>query len=814
MLKPRWRKVLRDLWQNKGRSLLVILSIAVGVFAVGTVVQMREIVQQDMIGSYERSNPAHVIIGTAGYFDDDLLEVIREMPEVAAAEGRSSIIVRMQAEEGAPWFPLHLTAISDFENMQINVLHEEPFFEPGATKWPGPVPLPPPEREIMLERTSCILARTGCEGYFVQGDMVRIETPMGRQREARMAGLVGDFTRVPSTFVYMALGYVTFDTMEWLGLPRDYNQVVLLVRGGGGDKAYNEFVANLVVDRIERSGLKVAHTGVPEPGKLPLDDMVQILLYILAGMGALALGSSVFLLINTMQALLTQQVRQIGVMKALGGRGRDIAALYLAMIVIFGFLALLIAVPLGGWIARQTLNFMIYLINFQLSDASIPPQVLVIEIALALLVPLLAGLWPIFSGVRITVREAISDYGLGEGGNDGLIDRLLEQVRGLPRPLLLSLRNTFRRKGRLTLTLVTLTLAGTIFIAVVSVRASMTQTINEVFEYYQWDVAVDLNRAYRIDRLESVAMSVPGVAGVEGSTGTSGFRLRPDGTEGQSFPVTGVLPETQMIQPLMIEGRWLLPEDKNALVLTSNVIQDEPDIAVGDEIEMEIEGRETTWQVVGVMRPPQEWSEALANYTYLSRLTRSVGRASSLQVSTEQHDGEFQADVAAALEERFDLEGLSLRSTFTVTEYRQASGGLFDILITFLMSMAVLMAVVGGIGLMGTMLLNVLERIREVGVMRAIGARGEAVIQIFVVEGAIIGLISWVIATALAWPVGKLVSSTVGGRLIGAELSYVFSLPGVAIWFVAAILLSMGASYFPAQNAARLTVREVLAYEG
>jgi putative ABC transport system permease protein len=215
------------------------------------------------------------------------------------------------------------------------------------------------------------------------------------------------------------------------------------------------------------------------------------------------------------------------------------------------------------------------------------------------------------------------------------------------------------------------------------------------------------------------------------------------------------------------------------------------------------------------MRPPQQqWSEGYASYDYLARLTRSVGEASSLEVVTERHDGAFQDQVAEALEERFDQEGLSLRSTLTVGEYREASGGLFNILITFLMSMALLMAVVGGIGLMGTMLLNVLERIREVGVMRAIGARSDAVIQIFVVEGAIIGLISWLIAAVLAWPLGKIVSSTVGGQLIGAKLSYVYSLPGVGIWLVAAILLAMGASYFPAQNAARITVREVLAYEG
>ena len=99
MISSRWRKVLRDLWQNKGRSLLVVLSIAVGVFAVGTVVQMREIVQQDMIGSYERANPANATIYAETTFDDKLRTTIREMPKIAEAEGRSTVIVRFQNEK-------------------------------------------------------------------------------------------------------------------------------------------------------------------------------------------------------------------------------------------------------------------------------------------------------------------------------------------------------------------------------------------------------------------------------------------------------------------------------------------------------------------------------------------------------------------------------------------------------------------------------------------------------------------------------------------------------------------------------------------
>jgi putative ABC transport system permease protein len=516
-----------------------------------------------------------------------------------------------------------------------------------------------------------------------------------------------------------------------------------------------------------------------------------------------------------MQALLTQQVRQIGVMKAVGARGRQIAAMYLAIILIYGLLALLIAVPLGNRIARFLVDFMVYFVNFQFSSAGVPPRVLVLEMALALLVPLLAGLWPILSGVRITVREALADYGLSEGGfGTGLIDRLLERVRGLPRPLLLSLRNTFRRKGRLILTLVTLVLAGALFMAVVSVRASMAGTMDELLQALGYDAEVSFNRPYRVDRIENVALSVPGVTSVESWGGAGAYRLLPDGSEGKVFNILALPPTSQMLRPQVVRGRWLLPEDKNALVLNTLLLQDEPDVAVGDDIVLDIQDRETSWRIVGIARPVLPIPIAYADYDYLSRVTRNVGQASSVQVITAQHDGAFQAQVAEALEERFDLEGLSVGGVRTATFNREQSAVLSNILVTLLMSMAALTAIVGGIGLMGTMLLNVLERIREVGVMRAIGAKTDAVVQIFVIEGAIIGLLSWLIAVVLAWPLGKAISSTVGSSLMGGlPLSYSFSLTGVGIWLVVAILLSVAASYFPSQNAARLTVREVLSYE-
>jgi GAF domain-containing protein len=135
------------------------------------------------------------------------------------------------------------------------------------------------------------------------------------------------------------------------------------------------------------------------------------------------------------------------------------------------------------------------------------------------------------------------------------------------------------------------------------------------------------------------------------------------------------------------------------------------------------------------------------------------------------------------------------------------------VIVVFLMIMAVLLAVVGGLGLMGTMSINVLERTREIGILRAIGASNGAVLRIVIVEGVLIGVISWAIGAVLALPLSVLLSNAVGEAFLQMPLDFVFSLSGLLIWLGVVVVLAALASFLPAWNAARVTVRAVLAYE-
>jgi putative ABC transport system permease protein len=134
-------------------------------------------------------------------------------------------------------------------------------------------------------------------------------------------------------------------------------------------------------------------------------------------------------------------------------------------------------------------------------------------------------------------------------------------------------------------------------------------------------------------------------------------------------------------------------------------------------------------------------------------------------------------------------------------------------LINFLLAMAAVSAAVGGLGLSGTMSMNVLERVREIGVVRAIGASDLAVLRLVLVEGVIIGLLSWLAGTIVSLPVTLLITNLLGVSMMQRPLTFTFSFSGALMWLGIAVILAAIASFLPARGASRLTVREVLAYE-
>jgi putative ABC transport system permease protein len=799
MINPRWHKVFKDLTSNKVRTLLVIFTIAIGVFAVGFVGDMFFITLPDLDNNYQRVDP-HAAILYTDPFTDELLPSLQRIPGVGQVEGRSSVGGRILRPNGE-WATLTVTGLPPLEEMQIDKLFPA---QPGGSI------APLGDREIYLERSSQSILQVA------PGDFVTVELPDGTRRQLKVADFVYDVTNPPFIFAQAVTAYTSQDTIVWLGGNWEFNQILMTVLTDKTNEAHVNAVAKDVGDKIEAGGRQVYFTFVYQPGRHFAADITRALGALMMFLGALSVGVSAFLVINTLNALLNQQVRQIGVMKAVGARTRQLMGMYLILTLFFGLLALAIAIPLSILLSTLTGGGISNFLNFDPGPLRLAPQSVALQTFVALVIPVGAALFPVVKGTRITVREAITNYGLGRGGfGRGWVDRLVELVRGLPRPILISIRNTFRRKGRLVLTLSALVLAGGIFIGVFNLRAAMNVAISETFGYILSDVNVGFNRAYRLQKVLPMALRVPGVVKAEAWGGAFGSMLRPGEATGTQVSLLAPPADSNLIKATITSGRWLVPEDENALVIGNSLLAERPDLQVGDEVVLDINGVKHTWEIVGVYRfvgtsiPPLVY----ANNDYLARITHTANRATNLRVVTSQHDPVFQKQVARDLEATYKAAGIEVGQIVIGSDLIQSNTATTDVLVLFLLVMAVLIALVGGLGMASTMSINVFERTREIGVMRAIGASNGAILRLVIFEGMFIGGLSWILGTLVAVPIARVLDYVVGISILRSPLKYVFSLDGFLIWLAFVLLIAIAASAIPARNAMRLTVREILAYE-
>ncbi|HET6498816.1 MAG TPA: FtsX-like permease family protein, partial [Coriobacteriia bacterium] len=559
-------------------------------------------------------------------------------------------------------------------------------------------------------------------------------------------------------------------------------------------------------------GLRVLQTHVPEPGSHFLGDIFKAVSLLLLALGVLGLLLSGFLVVTTVQAIMAQQVSQVGIMKAIGGRAGQVTGMYLVMAAFYGLLALLVGMPAGAAAGRWFTGFAADLLNFRVISMAPPVYVVVLGALVGVGVPLLAAAVPVWLGARMSVVKALNSTGMsGTTFGHGLLDRALGLVTGLPRPVALSIRNTFLRKGRLALTLTTLVLASAVVMSVMTVRDSVLATVDEV-DMWRFDAQLYFALPQSREAVERIASGVAGVAAVSSVSEVPAVLERSDGTESGALEMIGVRPDSDFIAPRIVEGRWLSPSDEGVIVLNEDVMERESEVTVGSPASFNVLGQTHELHVAGVVSAGLMGPVAFVPVDHLESLTGTPGAVTRLQVRTSGGDSLQESRVARAVEQRFEQRSVPVAFTQTETEQRDQVASQLGILVTFLAIMGVLLALVGVIGLTGAMTINVLESTREIGVMRALGASHRSIYQVFIAEGVVVALIAWALGALLSYPMSWGLLELLSNAM-GLPLAFDFSWEGVAIWLGGVVVIAVVASLLPAYRAARVSVRDAIAYE-
>ncbi|MEO3855518.1 ABC transporter permease [Acrocarpospora sp. B8E8] len=795
MLNMRGRKTLRDLWLQRGRAGLVVVAMALGVFGVVWITSSSEVLSRELRAQFLATSPASATLRADGLTPQVLADV-RAMPGVGLAETATTLQSRVKIGP-SDYKPLVLFSRTDFAASTIAMLKAQ------DGTWP------PPPGEIVIERAAMGVAQTRI------GDTIEVTVPGGKPRTIRVAGTVHDLGQAPAWQDGLAYGYVTPDTLARLGFDPKPTELRIVVDGDRLDPAHIDAVASTVADRLRDRGVQITQVLAPEPAVHPHQTQMDSLLWLQQSFGVLALLLSALLVATLMTALLAGQVRQIGAMKAVGARAGQIVVGYAAMVMVLGLASLAIGWPLGQLATDGYITAVTAILNFDVEERGLPIWLVVGQLAVGLVVPLVAAAFPVLRAARATTAIAMRDHGAtAPATRPTRRARTPRRPAGLRLPGLsrMAARNVVRRRARLAVTMIALALGGSAFIAALNLSTSLNVTMQGQSDALRYGIAVNLTRPYPAEQVAALVRDVPGVATAETWLSTKvGVGDTP--TTEYTPSLYGVPADTPMLALPVLSGRWLKPGENRGIVISHNLAKDYPALKVGDDVQLRIDGRFGTWHVVGIVRqvaaPPTAWT----TYDALAGVLGGTGTTNAVRVMTGTHDTDALVATRKAVDDALTAAGIDVASNSDTAESQQVLSDHIIVIVVFLGALTLLSVLIGGLGLATTMAINVIERTREIGVLRAVGATTVSILTLVVTEGGIIGALSWLAALVLAVP-----ASIVFGQVIGEiflETPLDFAVNGLApfVWLAIVIVLSALASLTPARRAAALTVRETLAYQ-
>ncbi len=791
MASPRWIRVARDLWLHKSRTLLVVVAIAVGIAGAGAVLDTWALLRRITREDYLATNPPAATIQVDAV-DVRALAAVRATPGVRQADARRLVpgaVTTRAISATVMLFAGDELATSDLGR----VAREE-----GA--WP------PPPGTLVAERSSVEYA-----GIAV-GDSVTVRVGNGPEVRLPVVGIARDAGLAPGWMEHTVYGFVAPATLRQLGLEPALDQMRIAVAAGDAmDREAIRRVAAAVRASLVAVGREVRGVDVPVPGEHVHAAQMDSLLLTQGAFGVLALALSAFLVVNLMVAMLAGQVREVGIMKSLGARTGQLVAMYLVTALALGLLAAGIAIPLAAFAGRAYAAFAASLLNFSIDGHAIPPWSYSVQLGVAAVLPVAAALVPVARGCRISVADALRDVGF-TASHDGGAGHILAGTRGVARPVLLAVRNAFRRRQRMALTLATLAMGGAVFIASLGLRSAIRGSVANLFDNLRrFDMSVRFASPHPADSLEAAVRAVPGVADAEAWNGVRAAVPHAAGVVGNSFALTGVPAATRLLAYPPTAGRWLRAGDHRAVVVTRRLVQDEPGLVPGAEIPLLIAGRESRWTVVGVVDAGPDIA-AYATREAIAAL-RADASARVVVVRSAIRGAAAEFELLQRVRDPMDTRGAAVDSGLLVQAARAAFEDHLLMVAGFLVLMSQLTIVVGGLGLASTMSLGVLERTREIGVLRAVGAPHRVIALMVQGEGLLVTVMSWALAIPLSVPMSVAVARAFGRVMLPVPPQYVPEPFAVGAWLVLAVVVSALACAWPARRATRVSTRVALSYE-
>ncbi|HET7378492.1 MAG TPA: FtsX-like permease family protein [Gaiellales bacterium] len=784
-----YRKSIADLTRRRSRSWFAVGTLALAVASLG-LFAMPTLIDRSMQSQVASERFPNVMVSSAPLtLDARSLAALAAVPNVTAVQPRA--FFSTQVYVGARRAPAEVLGIPDYARQRVDVVNVQSGSAPRAG-------------EVLTE------AQNSLHGLFSvgAGDRIRVVAADGSVRRLRVSGVgenldTGRRVITDNTIIF----YATPATVARLSGVHGYEMLAFRLRNTSAQamSATVEAIRSQLVHVPGFTGfsdLPTLRTTGEWPGKSDFNTFSDFF-YIVT---VLALLSALVLISNTMTTLVAEQTSEISVMKAIGGRRRQIGLVYVRTALLLGALGTLIGLALGIALANVLVRYLgstFFAVNV---GFGVDLTVLAGSVAVGLLGPVLAALPAIRRATQVNVREALQATGSVVGGMDAG-DRLLRRIGFVPRTAQIGLRNLGRRRRRNFATALMVGLAVGNLLAVLGLATAVSNAANASWRDHGEDVKILTTMRPLDAHAARLIQSVPGVARVEPMF-TADVRLA-----AHDAVVWSVQSRT-MFHYHITQGSWFSPAQQRSrahVAIVQESIAGVTNTRLGQTIRLDTSGGPLNVKVIGIASNQQESGTAL--YVPITTMRQILGRSaggSDYWVKTTSHAHPFIDRTTTRILNTLAAHGYPADSEITYVGQANDVAG-YQTLTTTIAVLGSLIVAISLIALANAMTMSILERTRETGILRNIGARARDIRRIFATEGISIAIIGWLLGIPIGYALDQMLVWLVH-RIVHEHIQLAFPSQNILLALAATIILAAIVILIPLRRATHLKPGDAIRY--
>jgi putative ABC transport system permease protein len=785
------RKARGDLLQHRARTLLAMLTLTLAVASLAVLAvpglmdrAMDRQVQADHL--YDVAVATHDLVLTP-----EQLAALKHLPNIAAVD--TSIRYPAEVTVGSRRQTAMIWGV-DLGAQPVDAIQ----MLTGRLPRPG---------EILADAANASAA----DFPAAIGTRVEIRGSNGTQRPLDVSGTAGDLATSPSPALSdNPVFYTSEATVRSLAGLRGINYLTFrLVSNTPGTEASAIAAVHAYLERLTGTepfeALPATRSQGDWPARSYFDDTVSLFYFITL----LAVCSALFLIASIMNTLIAEQAGEIAILKTLGGRRHQIAGVVLRTAGLLGGAGAILGAGLGIGLAYVLTSFFATSLFDLRAGFAVSIPVVAASLVLGPALAVAASLPGLRRALRRPVAETLADRGVA-GYGTGRLERLVARSRLLSGPARMGVRNVLRQKRRSAATIAQVAIATGLALALFASGRSIDIGVNQVYSTFHYAIEVDAGNGSPLlgSKARSAAAATPGVTRVEPVVENSVEY------QGTSYAALG-LGVDPLYQYRLSAGRWFTAADASAAVppvVLGPAVARAGGARVGQLLTLDAAAGPTRVKVVGIDTGQSDNGGVVYfPLAVLQRLT-GMGDASNalwLTTSSPSHAAIDRATVA--VQDRLAAAGYPV-STQEVYVEAADNHATDDTILIVIEVLGLLVVVIALIGLVSALTMGVIERTREIGILRCLGARARHVRRVFSAEGVLLATAGWAVSIPVGWLIYEGLLAFVKHDF-GITATVVFPVVSLPVALAAVIAITLVVIRAPLRRATRVQPGGTLRYQ-